>query len=589
MIRSIGSSIPTFKSLTFHPGLNVLLADAKDERAVGMTRNSAGKSSFVMIVDFLLGATCDRRSLFRSDDLINATFNGDFQFGSHAIKVERSGAEHGKIFVLEGLKALGDLVQSDKRTGRFYVPVSDWKRYLGHICFGMPASPKLTDFGDKYSPSARTLLKYFMRLDGDGGFRHPERNSEAQQRYSWQVALSYMFGLEWRVAQSFQGVRDKEKALDTLKKEADGGALGELVGTVAKLRPQMVIAGRRAREKREEIASFQVLEAYRDLSEDAAAFQRTMQDASTRLVTLKETLSFLEDAHESEKSSYSVDIASMYRASGVELPDLALKRIEDVAAFQASVVANRKLHLQSEIDQVRREIDAANDTLESAGEARKRILTSLQDKGAFEDLVELQRDLAKLEAEHAALEQRFHAAQALEGNKAELRVDRIELQRRLQADHTLHSEHLTEVIVRIADLIARLYDNREGRFEVNATDNGPEFEIHIEGDRGTGIRSMEVFCMDIALFESVRSRFEGPGFLIHDSHLFDGVDARQIMNSLLIGQESAGKHAQYIVTLNSDIFDSLPAPESFDADSAVLSVKLSDEGESGGLFGFRFD
>jgi hypothetical protein len=41
--------------------------------------------------------------------------------------------------------------------------------------------------------------------------------------------------------------------------------------------------------------------------------------------------------------------------------------------------------------------------------------------------------------------------------------------------------------------------------------------------------------------------------------------------------------------MNSDIFDRLPLPAAFDKQAHVLSTRLSDDGEVGGLFGFRFD
>ena len=94
--------------------------------------------------------------------------------------------------------------------------------------------------------------------------------------------------------------------------------------------------------------------------------------------------------------------------------------------------------------------------------------------------------------------------------------------------------------------------------------------------------------MDIALFESVHARLGGPHFLIHDSHLFDGVDARQIAAALEVGQQVAGEDSQYIVTMNSDIFDTLPLTDDIDRDTVVLSTRLSDETEASGLFGFRF-
>jgi hypothetical protein len=40
--------------------------------------------------------------------------------------------------------------------------------------------------------------------------------------------------------------------------------------------------------------------------------------------------------------------------------------------------------------------------------------------------------------------------------------------------------------------------------------------------------------------------------------------------------------------MNSDIFDRVPLPDNIDRSSVVLSTRLSDETETGGLFGFRF-
>ncbi len=41
--------------------------------------------------------------------------------------------------------------------------------------------------------------------------------------------------------------------------------------------------------------------------------------------------------------------------------------------------------------------------------------------------------------------------------------------------------------------------------------------------------------------------------------------------------------------MNSDIFDRLPLSDDIDLDDVVLATRLSDETETGGLFGFRFD
>jgi uncharacterized protein YydD (DUF2326 family) len=76
---------------------------------------------------------------------------------------------------------------------------------------------------------------------------------------------------------------------------------------------------------------------------------------------------------------------------------------------------------------------------------------------------------------------------------------------------------------------------------------------------------------------------------VHDSHLFDGVDERQVGRALAAGAQIAAKCGwQYLVTLNSD---TLPksVPEGFDLAKHILPVQLTDSDEDGGLFGIRFD
>jgi uncharacterized protein YydD (DUF2326 family) len=176
------------------------------------------------------------------------------------------------------------------------------------------------------------------------------------------------------------------------------------------------------------------------------------------------------------------------------------------------------------------------------------------------------------------------------GEATQLDIDRANLKRRLQEDHQQRKAVLDEAILIIAESISELYDDRQGRFVVEATNNGPEFRISIVGDRGGGISNVEIFCFDIALLKIVTKRLGGPGFLAHDSHLFDGVDERQIAGALMLGSQATnGKGLQYIVTMNSDIFDRLPLSNEIDRGEVVLPMRISDETDTGGLFGFRFE
>lgn len=120
------------------------------------------------------------------------------------------------------------------------------------------------------------------------------------------------------------------------------------------------------------------------------------------------------------------------------------------------------------------------------------------------------------------------------------------------------------------------------------TSNGPMFDFPMQGSRSKGIKNIQIFCFDMMLMRLCAKRGIGPGFIVHDSHLFDGVDGRQLVSALKIGAETAEDLGfQYIVTMNEDDAFKEKA-DGFDLSKHILPVALTDATEDGGLFGFRF-
>ena len=161
--------------------------------------------------------------------------------------------------------------------------------------------------------------------------------------------------------------------------------------------------------------------------------------------------------------------ASSYPAS----PCAGSKRSQQ---FYNSVITNRRAHLQQEIADIKLQIADEERRQASLDAERSGILRTLEGRGALDDFLELQRDLAEWEANAATLRERFKAAEILEGESTQLDIDRSNLKRRLQEDHQGRKAALDEAILLIAEAIANLYQDRSGRFVVEATDNGPEFQ-----------------------------------------------------------------------------------------------------------------
>ena len=200
----------------------------------------------------------------------------------------------------------------------------------------------------------------------------------------------------------------------------------------------------------------------------------------------------------------------------------------------------------------------------------------------------MQEELATAQARLEKLRNSYQLADEIDSGKAGVKRARQSLLVQLQGDQRERDSQLRELIGTFETFSSRLYEEREGSLEIGSSENGPTFNIASEAGKSKGISNMQVFCFDLLVSQLCAVRRIGPRFLVHDSHIFDGVDERQIGRGLALAHEVATQNGfQYIVTMNSDdIPETLP--DGFSIDDHVTSVRLTDTVPEGGLFGFRF-
>ena len=71
MILSLKANHQSFKSLFFKKGFNIILADVTEKSTQHDSRNGAGKSTIVEIIQYCLGSRPDKKSIFFSEKLID--------------------------------------------------------------------------------------------------------------------------------------------------------------------------------------------------------------------------------------------------------------------------------------------------------------------------------------------------------------------------------------------------------------------------------------------------------------------------------------------------------------------------------------
>ncbi|RJX22796.1 MAG: DUF2326 domain-containing protein [Desulforudis sp.] len=573
MIYNIYSTLPTFKTLEVKAGLNVLIAEKEQGASIYQTRNRAGKTSLIEIIHFLMGADAGMGSLFRMDALVDSIFGIEFDLGGNRIKAERSGIEKSKVHVFN----------NNLFGGNGKVSIPEWHEILGDAMFNLSS---LQDF-PRRSPTFRSLFAYFVRRQQSGAFIKPEEQSRSQQVGDYQMALMYLLGLDWEIASDWILVRDDEKNLRELKKAAGSGTLGNIIGKVADLRTKLAVSEDQLNKLKSQLDQFQVFPKYSDLETEADEITFKLNSLANDQTIDAARIRDLEKALGEETPPVLTDLESLYAEAGVLLPGVVLETYEDVLNFHRSIIRNRKDYLEDELNSARQRMIKRDQLSKDLDDRRSVIMEILQSHGALEQFFKLQAEVGRQEAEVATLRNRFRSAEKLESSRDEFKIRRNQLTQRLRRDFLEQDKRVTEAILAFEETSKRLYESA-GSMTIEITSNGPSFHFPIQGSRSKGIQQMQIFCFDLMLMRICANRGIGPGFLIHDSHLFDSVDGRQFISAMKVGAETANELGfQYIVTMNED--DAFKEKiDGFDLHDYVLPVTLTDATENGGLFGFRF-
>ncbi|HFK5879061.1 TPA: ABC-three component system protein [Legionella pneumophila] len=568
MIYTIYSSLPTFKSLEFMPGLNVLIAQKEIDSSEKHTRNRAGKTSLIEIIHFLMGADVPKDSLFRAKQLANHSFNITFDLANEKTTAERSCKEPSKTSI------------SSSKLKKNIISKKEWLNILGKEMFHLSND-------ENNNPSFRSLFSYFVRRQNSGGLVSPEKNANMQQPSDYQKSLMYLMGFDWKIERDWQLVRNREKTLKELKKATKKGAFGMFIGKASELRTQLTIQEARLQDLKKQLSKFHVLPTYRSLEKESDQITLELNTLSNKNTIDIALVRELENTLKKETPPSFDALENIYAEAGVILSNSITKRYEEVESFHKSIIRNRQDYLLGELSSAKDRVEQREQKKIKLDERRSEILSILQSHGALDQFSKLQGEVNKLEVEVESLRQKFNAAEELEGTKNELEIERGQLTLRLRRDLSEQKQLLTEAILAFEETSKYLYESA-GSFAIEETSNGPMFSFPMQGSRSKGIKNMQIFCFDFMLMRLCAKREMGPRFLVHDSHLFDGVDGRQVISALKVGSETAKEFGfQYIVTLNEDdaFKEKIPG---FNIEDYIIPVRLSDLTDDGGLFGTRF-
>lgn len=579
MIYRVYASDPRFKAVEFQSGLNIILADKKSESDKKDSRNGLGKTTLINIIHFCLGADFSKRSkkILPLDTIKDWIFFIEMDVRGEKITASRSIENHGIIKVNGNLGRLPIAPEKDKDQVFDFYKLEDWRKLLGISLFGLPSISRT-----KYVPSFRSLVSYFIRT-GIDAYSTPFNHFRSQKTWNTQVCNAFLLGLNWEHASDVQIIKDKDKAAISLNAAIKTG----IVSSKGELEAERVRLQIEFDREKSTLSEFKVHPQYQQLQEEANILTHSIHDISNKNLILRRKLERYKESVHSEQAPDASAVEMLYQEAGLTFGDTIKKTLADAKEFHNTIVKNRKLFLQVEIEELKNQISDNDQIIKLNDSKRAELMSVLSTHGALEEFTVLQERLFKKKAQLETIHQRISDIQEISTKKKEIKTEKLKLETKLQRDYEQSRTKWEQAIAGFNENSQALY-SESGNLIINISDNGYSFDVEIPRSNSEGVSKMKIFCYDLMLVDLFAKKGL-VNFLIHDSTIFDGVDSRQIVQALEHAHRKATEIGfQYICAFNSDTLPKNDFSDEFDIKNFVR-LTLKDQDPSDSLLGFRFN
>ncbi|MCF8880367.1 DUF2326 domain-containing protein [Hyphobacterium sp. SN044] len=582
MIFGVSADLPTFRSVSFKSGLNIVLADRTEAAGDKDTTNGVGKTTLIEIIDFCLGGTKSKNEGISSERVQDTTFTLDLSLRGNRVKISRSPAEPNLIYC-DGDFSGWPIAPKRCEDGRFALKADQWKTVLGWAFFSLtPAAVGSW----KYKPTARSLIPYFIRR-GLSAYVSPFKHFANQKTWNIQLSNALLLGLDWTKASKWQELKDQGSALDALRNAIKTGAIDGELSSIGELEAQRAALAKRVAFQTKALQEFRVLEEYRAIERETNDLTRQLHALANANSYDRRRIESYRYSIESERPSDDKRLDALYEEAGVTLPDSVIRTLAEARAFNKQIVENRKRFVEQEIASLEKAISAREFEMEKFAARRQELMAVLQSHGALDEFVKLQDRYSESKQALEATIQRISQVHQMTNRSDEIKVETVELKKSALDDYEERRAIWTKSLNYFSEFSEALYE-RAGRLVIDIAESGYKFDVEIEGSPSEGIGKMKIFCFDLALISFAMDQGIGIDFLVHDSTIFDGVDSRQRAHAIeLAAAESESKNFQYILTMNRDMLPMNDFTSSFDVDDYIC-MTLTDTNPSGSLLGFRF-
>ncbi len=553
LIRLYSETDLLVKSITFEPGINIILgkySDSKEAKGI----NGIGKSSLVRLINYCFLS-------LSAEKIFNQPKYEFLKKDEHNIILEFLSA--GKKYFIKRFFAEDDKIYFGSSPVKLEVyEKSEIKKLLTNVLFPIENNEVFFE-GNRFG----TLLNFFVKDD-----------LESQRRFD---ALNFL---------GFNGANTKEIALynffllnlptknlirySEVSKEYDdkSGAVKEMEKTVKattgksieEFKTEKIQIEQKINLLEKSLTDYNFLNNYRNIEADLIGLTKKINEHLEIYHSYNHDLKRLKELYRYDIAIDTNQIRKLLNEALQTFGDLVKKSLDEVIEFKKDILENRNKFLIKKEQELQRNIDVALKELSSLETERSALYKKLKEKGALESIENAYKDLVNEKTNLERSMQYIGSIEEIQNVLVDLDVTISELKRDILNDlskfeKTLESlRGLFKEILENAILIDESSDN--AYFDVKRLTNTKrsqlpfKFEVEIPKAEALGQARLKLIAYDLMVFLNIiRNKRNLPDFLIHDG-VYHSISHKSMVNTLnyISRQFNQYSNFQYIATFNED-------------------------------------
>ena len=577
-----------FHNMSFNEGLNVVLGKVCKRNEVQKDSHNLGKSTLIDVLDFMLLKNIDKNHFFKKYRSLfdNHIFYLEIELNNGTfLTIRRSVSEATRICFKssEAKMICGEDTVWDKSD----VALAKAVAYLNEqLAFDV-----LPDW------PYRKTVSFFLRTQKDyinvfqlGKFLNGKHKE-------WKPVVFELLGYDSNALKRKYELDDKLEELRS-KSSAISVEMSVNADDYDRVKSALALRVSERDEMRQRVDAFSFYSEEQQITQNLVdEIERSISELNSRDYALSYDLERVKSSIANLPSFDLEQLKKIYEEVSIYFPDNLARSFDDLYQFNIKVTRERNHYLREQAQEIEDELRSIRQCLQELDKQRRDALAAIQDRDTFHKFKSYQKKLAQLEGEVSRLEiqlQNVDVMATLSDETERVQQEQKDISKEINTQLKTQDGDIPSTIKRCFNEIFRtvfgvsalLYvrTNKTGNVDF-FTDVAPDetAEATAEG-YGNTYNKMLCVAFDLAVLAtySAKSFFR---FVYHDG-VFEGLDNRKKELFVQVARDYCQRYnLQYIF---SSIEDDVPQNILSSFTSAEQFLTLSDQDDSGKLFGFSF-